>query len=171
MADLEGGSKLDAHSGHEMVSLKQHQGLPINLLNCKVLDIVTAARKVLDEVAHLLHIPLERVVLGTDRGLLLGLLGRLLDNLLGLLDLDLGGERRTDNGAHHSLAANIVTALKLLLRRFTAVDVVERLLLLLLFLFVDGTWRSARSSLDRNTGGRCGTVSGRGARGLSILLL
>ena len=169
MADLEGGAELDAHGGHEVVSLQQHQGLAINLLDCEVLDIVTAARKGLDEVAHLLHVPLERVVLRTDRGLL-GLLRRLLDNLLGLLDLGLGGERRADNGAHHSLAADTFTALKLLLRRLTAVDVVEGRLLLL-FLLVDGAGGSARSPLDRDTEVGRGPVGGCGAWSLGLILL
>ena len=60
-ADLERGSQLDGHGGHEMVGLQQHQGLPVDLLLGKVLDVLTAARQVLDEITNLCHIPLEGV--------------------------------------------------------------------------------------------------------------
>ena len=51
--DLEGGSKLDAHGGHEVVGLEEHEGLPVDLLHHEVLHVVAAAGKLLDEVANL----------------------------------------------------------------------------------------------------------------------
>lgn len=59
--NLERRPQLDRHGRHEVVSLEEHQGLPVNLLLGKVLDILAAARQVLDEVTDLCHIPLERV--------------------------------------------------------------------------------------------------------------
>ena len=167
MADFKGGSELDTHGGHEMVSLEQHQRLTVNLLHGKVLDIVAAARQVLDKVTDLLHVPLQRIVLGT--GWLLA--WRLLDNLLLLVDLR--SEGGADKGAHHGLAAHSVT-LKLLLRRLTDIAVAAvgvESSLLLLFLLVDGAGRSARSSLDRSSGVGLGGGGGRGVRGLGLLLL
>ena len=55
--DLEGGSKLDAHGGHEVVGLEEHEGLPVDLLHHEVLHVVAAPRQLLDEVANLRHAP------------------------------------------------------------------------------------------------------------------
>ena len=63
LADLESRSQLDAHGGHQMVGLQQHQSLAVDLLQGEVLHVVRAAREVLDEVADLLDVPLEGVVL------------------------------------------------------------------------------------------------------------
>ena len=43
-ADLESWTELDAHGGHEVVSLEEHEGLPIDLLHHEVLHVVAAAR-------------------------------------------------------------------------------------------------------------------------------
>lgn len=66
-ADLERGPQFDGHGGHEVVGLKQHQRLAVDLLKLKVLYVVRAAGEVLYKVAHLLHAPLQRIVL-QDRG-------------------------------------------------------------------------------------------------------
>ena len=67
LADLQSRPQLDAHSRHQVVGLQQHQGLAVNLLQSEVLHVVGAAGQLLDEVADLLDIPLERVVLRTGQ--------------------------------------------------------------------------------------------------------
>ena len=62
VADLEGRAQLYGHGGHQMVSLEQHQRLPIDFLQLEVLHVVGAAGKVLDEIADLGHRPLKGVV-------------------------------------------------------------------------------------------------------------
>ena len=67
LADLQGRPELDAHGRHEVVGLQQHQSLPVDLLQSEVLHVVGAAGEFLDEVADLLDIPLQRVVLRTGQ--------------------------------------------------------------------------------------------------------
>ena len=67
LTDLQSRAELDAHGRHEVVGLQQHQSLPVDLLQSEVLHVVGAAGELLDEVADLLDIPLERVVLGTGQ--------------------------------------------------------------------------------------------------------
>ena len=62
-ADLESWTELDAHGGHEVVSLEEHEGLPIDLLHHEVLHVVAAAGKLLDEVANLGDTPSSNVYL------------------------------------------------------------------------------------------------------------
>ena len=91
--DFESRPQLDAHGSHQVLCSQQHQRLPVYLLESEVLDIVAAAGEVLDEVADLLHAPLQGVVLGAGkegcRGG--GLLGR------GVL---LRGDRCRGDGGH-----------------------------------------------------------------------
>ena len=62
-ADLESWSELDAHGGHEVVSLEEHEGLPVDLLHHEVLHVVAAAWQLLDEVANLGDTPSSNVYL------------------------------------------------------------------------------------------------------------
>ena len=98
--DLERWSQLDRHGRHEMVRLERHQGLPVDLLLSKVLDVLPAAGQVLDKVADLGHVPLERVAAGAGERLLLGRSGG-------------GGERSRDRSTGHGG----LLQLHLLLRR------------------------------------------------------
>ena len=67
LTDLQSWAELNAHGRHEVIGLQQHQSLPVNLLQSEVLHVVGAAGQFLDEVADLLDIPLERVVLRTGQ--------------------------------------------------------------------------------------------------------
>ena len=60
-ADLEGGPQLDGHGAHEMVRLEQHQRLAVDLLGGELLHVLGAAGQRLNKVAHLAHVPLQRV--------------------------------------------------------------------------------------------------------------
>ena len=62
-ADLESWTELDAHGGHEVVSLEEHEGLPVDLLHHEVLHVVAAAGQLLDEVANLGDTPSSNVYL------------------------------------------------------------------------------------------------------------
>ena len=65
-ADLESWSELDAHGRHEVVSLEEHEGLPVDLLHHEVLHVVAAPRQLLDEVANLRDAPPGNVYLGEE---------------------------------------------------------------------------------------------------------
>ena len=52
-----------------MVRLEEHEGLTVNLLQEEVIEVIRAAREVLDEIADLLHRPLQGVVLQDRRRL------------------------------------------------------------------------------------------------------
>ena len=114
--DFEGRPQLDAHGSHQVLCSQQHQRLPVYLLESEVLDIVAAAGEVLDEVADLLHAPLQGVVLGAGkegcRGR--GLLGR------GVL---LRGDGCRGDGGHLGGGGGLLhrPGLHLLLRRLVPV--------------------------------------------------
>ena len=124
-----------------MVSLEQHQGLPVDLLAVEVLHVVAAAGQLLDEVADLLHAPPPDVDLGGGRGgggLLHGEgrgLHELRERADGLLLAPLLGRLAGVLGAHH---AGLL--LRLLLRGGLVV----------------GAGRTAGTPLHRAKGGRQG---------------
>lgn len=60
-ADLKSWPQFDGHGRHQMVGLQQHECLAVDLLEQEILHVVRTSRQSFDEVAHLLHAPLQRI--------------------------------------------------------------------------------------------------------------